>query len=667
MLSERHELNKIALLELKKDVEETREFSSYFSKMADLLLYLNEIYDTKERKLEQLKQWNRIWYEEISPEQYAHSFGNPEFCTEKFGKEYGQIFAFLYAEMRSGFIYAIEVRLFDLVINNELFLEISNLFLSGEEHPQKIKHIVFDHMRDYSEDVFEYRIREQLDPELDFATKIVMESDLSDPDILYQYGEYISENEIDTLKFLNKLPQEEITAMAKTYFDGFHEGFIINNIDMSPKRSVNIRYTIGFEPVVREAVRLFSEIGLAPIIYRSGVSVLTRGLHKIGYVSSSPNPQYEYDHRYDQAIFFDNRFMKHKLECYHNAYEHYKDEAYVFAGPACMETFGEIPFLPENKEENLKLSKKQQELSVEFQMKASEIMNQYIKPEQRSFTIISYPIPEIGDNFEEIFKEVVKVNTLDKDKYRQIQQHLIDALNQAVEVHIKGKGKNKTDLYVAMHEMDDPSKETNFENCLADVNIPVGEVFTSPKLTGTNGVLHVGEVYLNDLKFIDLEITFKDGMISEYTCKNFKTEEENKAFIKENLLYNRDTLPMGEFAIGTNTTAYVMAKTYDILYQLPILIVEKMGPHFAVGDTCYSHCEETEVHNPDGKEIVAKYNERSKEGEYFQCHTDITIPYEELDSICAITLGGDEILLIKDGKFVLSGTETLNEPLTEIS
>ena len=43
MLSERHELNKIALLELKKDVEETREFSQYFSKMEDLLLYVNDI------------------------------------------------------------------------------------------------------------------------------------------------------------------------------------------------------------------------------------------------------------------------------------------------------------------------------------------------------------------------------------------------------------------------------------------------------------------------------------------------------------------------------------------------------------------------------------------------------------------------------------------------
>ena len=681
MLSERHELNKIALSELKKDVEKTRQFSSYFSKMADLLLFLNEIYDTKEKSLEQLKQWNKIWYEEVSPEKYVDSLGNPAFCVQEYGKDYGQIFSFLYTEMRSGFIYAIEGRLFDLVINNELFLEISNLFLAGEEHPQQIKNIIFDHMRDYSEDVYEYRVREQLDPELNFATKIVMESDLSNPDILYQYGEYISKNEIDMLKFLNKLPREEITAMAKTCVDGFHEGFIVNNIDMSQKRSVNIRYTIGFEPVVREAVRLFAEIGLAPIIYRCGKSVLTRGLNKIGYISSSPNPQYEYDHRYDQAVFFDNRFMKHKLECYHNAYERYKEEAYVFAGPACMETFGETPFLPENKEENLKLTKKQQELSVEFQIKASEIMNQYIKPEQRSFTIIAYPIPEIGDRFEEIFREVVKVNTLDKDKYRKIQQHLIDTLDQAVEVHIKGKGENKTDLYVAMHEMGNPSKETNFENCLADVNIPVGEVFTSPKLTGTNGVLHVGEVYLNDLKFVDLEITFKDGMISEYTCKNFETEKENKAFIKENLLYNRDTLPMGEFAIGTNTTAYVMAAKYGIMEKLPILIAEKMGPHIAIGDTCYSYCEDVRVYNPDGKEIVAKENECSafrKEDPkkaYFNCHTDITIPYEELSRIAAVTaqtvevpIMNDvaeervEIPILLDGRFVLEGTLKLNEP-----
>ena len=53
--------------------------------------------------------------------------------------------------------------------------------------------------------------------------------------------------------------------------------------------------------------------------------------------------------------------------------------------------------------------------------------------------------------------------------------------------------------------MTEPAKQTNFENCLADVNIPVGEVFTSPKLTGTNGVLHVTQVYLNELRYENLE------------------------------------------------------------------------------------------------------------------------------------------------------------------
>lgn len=665
ILVERHELNKEGLQAVLQNAKEDA-FCAYFRETAQMLSYLNEIYDTRSKSLEQLKQWNQEWYQQIQPEAYKTSYANPAYGVEKLGEDFGQIFSFLYSELRCGFLYAVEGRLFDLIILNELFLEISHCFQDGNQNPEQIRQIIFDHMRDYSGDIFEYRVREQLDPSLDFAVKIIMESDLSSSDYLYQYGEYISENEIHTWEYLNQLSEEKIKSIAKTYVEGFHEGFIVNNIDMSPKRTVNIRYTIGFERIIREAIRQFAEIGLEPIVYRNGVSVLTKGQIKSGYISTSPNPQYEYDHRYDQSIFFDNCFMQHKLECYRNSYEHWKDEAYVFAGPACMETFGERPFLPENKKENLRLNEKQQELSVEFQIKASEIVNEYIRPDQRSFTIIAYPIPEIGDRFEEIFEEVIRVNTLDKDKYREIQQHLIDALDQGSEVHIKGAGENQTDLYVALHELKNPSKETNFENCLADVNIPVGEVFTSPKLAGTNGTLHVGEVYLRDLKFIDLKLQFKDGKISAYSCKNFDTEEENKALIKENLLYNRDTLPMGEFAIGTNTTAYAMAKKYDILYQLPILIVEKMGPHFAVGDTCYSHSEDTIVHNPDGKEIVAKNNECSLEGEYFQCHTDITIPYEELDSIAVIQLGGDETLLIKDGKFVLEGCETLNEPLTEI-
>ena len=140
---------------------------------------------------------------------------------------------------------------------------------------------------------------------------------------------------------------------------------------------------------------------------------------------------------------------------------------------------------------------------------------------------------------------------------------------------------------------------------------------------------------------------------------------------RSNILHNHDTLPLGEFAIGTNTTAYVVAKKYQIEDKMPILIAEKMGPHFAVGDTCYSWSEENKLYNPDGKEIVAKDNSVSilrKEDvskAYFQCHTDITIPYEELEEIAVVTEKGERIVLLKDGHFVLSGTEILNEPLKE--
>ena len=129
---------------------------------------------------------------------------------------------------------------------------------------------------------------------------------------------------------------------------------------------------------------------------------------------------------------------------------------------------------------------------------------------------------------------------------------------------------------------------------------------------------------------------------------------------------------MGEFAIGTNTTAYVAAEKYGIADKLPILIAEKMGPHFAVGDTCYTYDEDNITYNPDGKAIIARDNEVSARRKtdlskaYFNCHTDITIPYDELGAITVIREDGTTQDIIRDGRFVVPGTEILNQPLDEL-
>ena len=247
---------------------------------------------------------------------------------------------------------------------------------------------------------------------------------------------------------------------------------------------------------------------------------------------------------------------------------------------------------------------------------------------------------------------------------------MIDALDEGTAVHIKGSNGNRTDLTVCLISLADPARQTIFENCVADVNIPVGEVFTSPKLAGTSGVLHVTRVFLNGLEYRDLWLRFEDGMIRDYGCENFSGEEENRAYIRENVLHQHEGLPMGEFAVGTNTTAYVMAKKYQISPRLPILIAEKTGPHFAVGDTCYSWAEDNPVYNPDGKEVIARDNEvsvRRRENPseaYFGCHTDITIPYDELEYIRILRRDGQILPLIEKGRFVLPGTEELNVPFS---
>ena len=676
--TERMELAAERISQIAADSNVPVPFARFFKEEAQFItkmLELSEIIREKKTQQWTLEEWklnNESLYADILPEQYQTSFGNPEYAVQELGEVHGRILSFLYAEIRGLIVFAFEQRWDDILIICELFIEIYNCF-EEEELPgyRQIQQIVYWYVSDYSDQTLAYRIREAVDPSLYFATKIIMESDLNDLRYLYQYGEYVNDSIIETAKFLNRLPQEEIDRIASVYTEGYRIGFILGNKDLSKKKTVNIRYILGFERIIRKAIENFAEMGLKPVIYRSAVQSINKREHlRIGYYGAIPNKQFEYDHKGDAAIYLDRAFMERKLGVMRSAYEEYKELANTHAGPACVETFGEVPFVPVNKESAYRLSEKQQKLSVELANETAQITNKYIIGEERSFTIIAFPVPEIGEKFEEIFAETVKINTLDYQLYQRIQQTIINTLDKGKKVHILGTGVNQTDLTINLIDLKNPEKETIFENCVADVNIPVGEVFTSPKLAGTNGVLHVSEVYLDELRYENLKITFKDGMITEYTCSNFETEEENQKYVRENVLFHHDTLPMGEFAIGTNTTAYVMAEKYGIGAKLPILIAEKMGPHFAVGDTCYSWAEDTAVFNPDGKEIIARDNEVSilrKEDlskAYFGCHTDITIPYKELGLLTVMNEDGTETPIIRDGRFVLPGTEELNKPFS---
>ena len=349
---ERHELavNRIRSMVTEETVE--KAYVGYFQ---DVALFLLELENTRRKvasgewgnyTLEQMRSLNEILYSDILDKNYERSYANPEYAVSSFGTEMGQLLSLLYAELRGGIHYAFEEKTDYLTILYELFIEVYNCFenaaleeaseqrtadekesgAAGAEKQipsaEQIREILYWYASDYCDVFLADRILEQIDPSFSFAADLIETADLDSDEYLYRFGEYISKNELGTAHHLRNLPQETLQKMADVYTEGYRIGFINTGKDLSKKKVVNIRYSLGFEKVVRLAIENFKKMGLKPVIYRAAASVITkREHHKIGYYGCIANQQYEYDHRQDQALFMDKRYIERKLEVMKTIYE----------------------------------------------------------------------------------------------------------------------------------------------------------------------------------------------------------------------------------------------------------------------------------------------------------------------------------------------------------
>jgi len=632
-----------------------RSAGSFFLNISEYEKRLNASY-FETSGFESLRTENSSLYEELQPGRYSHSYTDPAFAVAQLGDRYGQAFSCFYVRIRKAIQFAFRHKIFKLVELGTALIEVYRLVSDGPLKYEALLGAIIEDPRKPKVRDSVHELEENFSVDYGFLKDIVRESDLSDLRYLFRYGRCISEAEIATARFIMKYPEEKLLSLSKQIVRAYVTGFERDNKDMASKSTVRIFYTIGYEKVVRYLMEHMLEVGLKSVIG--------------DIFSHKPNKQYEHDHKFDSALYLEDSYVDRAVSCFSEACEKVRPSLEAYSGTCLIESFGEEPFVPAKKRESLRFSAEHQRLFQVYQNRRTEVVEKYMPRTETSFTIIAFPSPEIGENFSNIFDDIYTVNMLDTEKYERIQQRIIDVLDKADYIHIKGRGSCETDISVKMHALDNPAKQTNFVNCGADVNIPLGEVFTSPLLEGTNGILHVKETFLKGFRYDNLKLTFRDGYISDYSCTNYDNDEDNRKYIEENLLFPHKSLPVGEFAIGTNTLAYAISKRYDILRLLPILIIEKMGPHFAIGDTCFRHEEDLPVYNAlDGKEIIARENEKSalrKENPdkaYTYCHTDITIPYESIECIATVMKEDHRIDIVRDGKFVLEGTEELNVPL----
>lgn len=476
---------------------------------------------------------------------------------------------------------------------------------------------------------------------------------------LYAYGMDLCETDFVYSDFLRQYDASALEALSVVIRDAFLHGFISQNRNRRNRTGVKMTYTLGQEGIARGVIKAFNELDIFPSI--------------VGVTGHAPMRNYHYRHLHDQALFLDSKYVQSYKRHLESAYSAHMSGFENVCGYIGIGSFGGIELSPTPAYGGPILTAEQRLLKQDLQLFERTLNDQVIRPSDISFCKIALPNPEIRGNFEAIFEDFMQINQMPSAVYEGYQQVLIDALDQGTHVQCKGRNGNKTDIVVALNPLSNPECETNFMNCGGDLNIPHGEVFTTPQLKGTDGMLHFKNIFLKGYAYHDLELTIRNGIVTDFMCSNFQTPEENQKYILETLFQGKRNVPIGEFAIGTNTLAYAAVKRHEIIEALPILLVEKMGPHFAVGDPCYAFGEEEAVYNLlDGKEIVARENERTRcrHGDmaqaYVGLHTDITLPYEEIESLSVCSSSG-QIDILRNGFFVLPGTEVLNAPLEALS
>ena len=234
------------------------------------------------------------------------------------------------------------------------------------------------------------------------------------------------------------------------------------------------------------------------------------------------------------------------------------------------------------------------------------------------WVVLRYPTPAMAQQAsmsEEAFEDFFfKVCTLNYEQMSLAMNPLVELMQKTDKVRIVAKD---TDLTFSIKGM--PAIK-----CDGSMNIPDGEVYTAPVKDSINGVITYNTPSLNSgFVYENIKFVFKDGKIVEAYAND--TQRINKVLDTDD-----GARYVGEFAIGVNP--YILEPMKETLFD------EKIAGsiHFTPGNA-YTDCDN---------------------GNRSAIHWDLVL-------IQRAEYGGgeiwfDDVLIRKDGKFILPELEPLN-------
>jgi hypothetical protein len=320
------------------DKESYMRFINYCANQIISLCDYESVVDNdyfKSKSFEELLEENNKRYTEVLPENYASSYTNPSYCVELFGDQFGQLISFFYTLYRSYIVFAFKHEVYKMEEYNSLFIDVYNYLRDKEIDYEELKNLMTSIQQKEKSREVSYRFKSEFDKEFRYYIDIIEYSDLNDLRYLLRTGQYISENEIKITKFLIDYPEEKLNQIAKEIVKAYFKGFKRDFKDVSKKSTIGLVYTVGFEKLYRAVIKEFRAQGL-----ESTIRVVE---------SSKFNKQYQFDHKFDSALYISKEYNEIFTESYKKGLEKNKEVLSAYSGILALEKFGEKPFSPENK------------------------------------------------------------------------------------------------------------------------------------------------------------------------------------------------------------------------------------------------------------------------------------------------------------------------------
>jgi aminopeptidase len=242
-----------------------------------------------------------------------------------------------------------------------------------------------------------------------------------------------------------------------------------------------------------------------------------------------------------------------------------------------------------------------------------------IRINKRRWTLLNYPslvdAYKAHMTYEDFYNFALDVMTVDYKSMSEKIEPLKKLMEKTDKVRILGPN---TDLTFSIKGM--PAIP-----CVGTANIPDGELYTAPVKSSVNGVItyNTPSPYNGNI-FNNIRLEFKDGKIIKCEASNDNDKLKEIFDIDEGARY------VGEFSLGFNPM--ITRPMGDILYDEKI-----MGSlHFTPG-RCYEDCDNGNISSIHWDLVLIQTKEYGGGEVYF-----------------------DDVLIRKDGKFVLDELKNLN-------